>query len=421
MQVLEEIHGQTIGTVTLLMVFEPGPQGEMAFQIGGKPIQYPRLGPGVNGMIVPAIMQPRYSALYHPDTFELLGIFFDNGEEDLTVLFGKNWGDVIDWQGNEYTTPDPIKLIHSMGTSLLFREEEQTICVRFPMNIHAIDHFTREVRKSIRHIDQLSYMEIYHDIKTGAFKMAQMEVLEKDSRMLLDVEDFKHFPLEWKLEKHQEQKQEYYMQHIELPGEKQKPILKKPAKSKEEVVPPTTHLTHRQLLEKLEEIRSETVQWKIIEENLALKKQDRIYHLVVQYADLVAEHITRWSKEKVIETFSPQSATVIESIARYLSVDKVLALADENSQRDELLEWLRLREVERLLGHTFNGRIENKEEARLLLGISKDCSTEDMHKVWRRQLGFINADYGRGSEKAIHQKKDLIAKRLQEARNILKK
>jgi hypothetical protein len=41
--------------------------------------------------------------------------------------------------------------------------------------------------------------------------------------------------------------------------------------------------------------------------------------------------------------------------------------------------------------------------------------------VWRLLLGYLNADYGRKEERAIHRKKDEVAKQLQKAKDLLLK
>ena len=78
-------------------------------------------------------------------------------------------------------------------------------------------------------------------------------------------------------------------------------------------------------------------------------------------------------------------------------------------------------EVERLLRLNLDDRLVTKKSARELLFVSPRCGRRDVKRVWRTLLGFLNADYGRHSEKAIHQRKDSVAKKLQTARNILLK
>ena len=76
-------------------------------------------------------------------------------------------------------------------------------------------------------------------------------------------------------------------------------------------------------------------------------------------------------------------------------------------------------EIGRLLAVDSAERVKTRLEAQEWLGVSGDAAKEDVKRVWRRLLRFLNSDFGRGTEQAIHRKKDEIAKRLQEARDIL--
>jgi len=59
------------------------------------------------------------------------------------------------------------------------------------------------------------------------------------------------------------------------------------------------------------------------------------------------------------------------------------------------------------------------DEAKKMLRLGHQASVKDIRRAWRMLLSWINADFGRQKERAIHQKKDDIAKRLQQARDLL--
>ena len=53
------------------------------------------------------------------------------------------------------------------------------------------------------------------------------------------------------------------------------------------------------------------------------------------------------------------------------------------------------------------------------LRVDENADLQAIKKTWRTLLGYMNADVGRSNERAIHRKKDEIAKHLQICRNVL--
>jgi hypothetical protein len=100
-------------------------------------------------------------------------------------------------------------------------------------------------------------------------------------------------------------------------------------------------------------------------------------------------------------------------------MNQVLPVAEANSESAKIMQWLREREVDRMLRLDFGSEISSAEFARNALRVDRSADEAMIRKTWRILLQFLNADHGRSDEKAIHRQKDEIAKYLQTARDYL--
>jgi hypothetical protein len=157
----------------------------------------------------------------------------------------------------------------------------------------------------------------------------------------------------------------------------------------------------------------------MLEENLALARPGRTYQILAHFADLVAARAAAWPTDRMIALLGGQPGSLLTPMISAWPVDKVLTLAQRNPEKEYLLEWLREREVERLLAKDPGPPVGDKAAACEWLAVAPGASADDVKRAWRRLLGFLNSDFGRRAEQAVHRKKDEIAKRLQQARDLL--
>jgi hypothetical protein len=141
--------------------------------------------------------------------------------------------------------------------------------------------------------------------------------------------------------------------------------------------------------------------------------------MLLQHTDLIAERTREWPAARLRAAFGDQPGSVLTAVMHDWQINQVLAVCEGNVEADRMMEWLREREIERLMKVDLATGAASAEQARLLLNVNRQADATAIKKAWRTLLGFMNADLGRRQERAIHRKKDEIAKQLQTARNIL--
>ncbi|MCL5270386.1 MAG: hypothetical protein M1457_07530 [bacterium] len=186
-------------------------------------------------------------------------------------------------------------------------------------------------------------------------------------------------------------------------------------------IPATEHLPTHELIAVLSTESDPDRQWRIIEANLMQRRPERTYPLLLRHGDLIAEHCQAWPPARLKAVFTTQPGSVLIGLMHGWCVNQVLAIAEDNAESEQILTFLREREIDRLMKISLDVEITSVEEARKALCIDRFADEPAIKKTWRTLLGFMNADHGRASERAIHRKKDEIAKHLQTARNVLLK
>jgi hypothetical protein len=152
-----------------------------------------------------------------------------------------------------------------------------------------------------------------------------------------------------------------------------------------------------------------------------LCRPERTYPLIMNHAELIGEKTRNWPQARLKAAFADQPGAVLVGVMQPWRVNQVLAVAEVNAEGERILDWLREREVERLLRLAASGEPTSAEQARHLLNVDRYASPAMIRKVWRTLLGMLNADLGRTNEQAIHRKKDEIAKLLNIARDVMLK
>ena len=207
---------------------------------------------------------------------------------------------------------------------------------------------------------------------------------------------------------------------------KQAPLAKRPARRRrvsreatDEAIRRSEKLPVSELVRVIGMVNNKDNQSSLIEHNLGMFRADRTYALIANFAEMIAEMSLKWTPPKLRRTFRQQPGTILLGIMQNWYVNQVLVVADDNPEEDKILDWLRSREIERLLKLNLTAKPKSLAEARLDLGIDRSADPRMIRKVWRIQLRFINSDLGRHNERAIHFKKDEIVKHLQAVRNLL--
>ena len=199
------------------------------------------------------------------------------------------------------------------------------------------------------------------------------------------------------------------------PANASRPRVTRPAP-----LPQTRDLPIEEALEAIRREEDDGRRWRIVEENLELKSPERTYHLLAHFGTLVGERAVAWPESRMLDVLGHQPGALLVPIVAAWPVEKILVLADANVERQYVLDWLHDREVERLMRLDPDRQVTDLRAAREWLGVEdRRLSAGRVKQVWRLSLGFLNADYGRRREMAIHRRKDEIAKRLQQARDLL--
>lgn len=186
-------------------------------------------------------------------------------------------------------------------------------------------------------------------------------------------------------------------------------------------LPKTEHLGVEELIRTIRAESGADRRWKIVESNLMMARPERTYTLIANFAELIEEKAAAWPPARLHTVFRDQPGSVLIGIMEGWAVNQVLVVAEGNSEQEKIIQWLREREVDRLLRISTDRPPATVEAARSDLNVDRTADPVTIKRTWRTLLGFLNADHGRQDERAIHRKKDEIAKHLQEARNLLLK
>lgn len=193
------------------------------------------------------------------------------------------------------------------------------------------------------------------------------------------------------------------------------------AEKKKIPIPKTEHLPVEELLQVARAEHDLDRRWKIIESNLMLGRPERTYSLVANFSENIGERSAAWPPLRLKTVFKELPGSVLIGIMEHWCTNQVMLLAEGNTESEKIMQWLREREVDRLLRLSLEKEPATLDDARADLNVDKNADAAMVKKVWRTLLGFLNADLGRVDERAIHRKKDEIAKHLQIARNVLLK
>ncbi|GEM_PF-2775101 len=184
-------------------------------------------------------------------------------------------------------------------------------------------------------------------------------------------------------------------------------------------LPATQHLDVEELVRLIQAEPARDRRWKLIEANLQLRRPERSYALISHFAEQIGEETPRWTPARLRTVLGDLPGGILIGLMHNWTMNQVLAVSENNPENAKILSWLREREVDRMLRLDLTATPTTAEAARSDLFIDRTADAPTIRRVWRTLLGFLNADHGRSDERAIHRKKDEIAKHLQLARDLL--
>jgi len=388
------------------------------------------------------------AAFFRPPAVRLRAVAAFVSANPRIFLLGDEWGTVLEGEIGARQIPDPLEEFREMMLPVYFADHPDWIGLRFCMNVHYREIFTRECIESTN-AGQINTLEIFFETPSGEFTEASLLVQDKRSQRILRTRTLGDFPLVWSPSPLLESKGDFSGRTAPTAADVERDQISRrrrlrrlsammpppvPAFETEEKAPepflqeppcpprPTVSsvdLPDQEMIALIRAERDDGRRWSMIEENLSLLSASRTYRILANFGDLIAERASNWSVELLVAVFGSQPGSLLAPIVSAWPTAKVIALAARNPEKKYLLDWLREREVERLLALDLSLEVSSRTAAREWLGVGEDPSPEEVKQTWRRLLAFLHGDFGRTTEKAVHRKKDEIAKRLQQARDLL--
>lgn len=470
----DELRCEEIGPSTRMMLIESDPEGGIFYQFGRRQprcLQFPEsYGLTLYGLID----LPNLACFFDIEQNRLLGLAAYVSAGTRLFLFGSDWGRWLDEDGQQHLANEPTALMHQWRVPVHLQESKNQITVDFTINIYQREHFTKELRDCFREMRHMRHsLNLIFHYPSGNFVTSRLVIHDERTGRMNFVFDIHGFPLVWpdrakaKLVTPEEHSQtESKAERISraasgtkaqpssasagipphagnngryafkpakpqrqqarppeapriLTPQAAKPAVERPAEKS--AVPETTHLSTHELIAMLSTETDSARRWRMIEPNLMLGRPERTYPLLTHYCDLIAERTCDWPAPRLKVAFAHQPGTMLVAVMHHWSNNQILAVAEANAESDKIIDWLRVREIERLLEKDLDRDPVTADEARKLLNLDRNADAMAIKKTWRTLLSFINADLGRSVERAIHRRKDEIAKHLQAARNILLK
>ena len=454
-----DLESVSLGPSTRMFTIEADPEGGIFYQFANretKMIHFPDSF-GLNKFLV--IDMARAAAFLDPNTFELIGLAGYLSVGSRLFLMGEHWGKWLDEDGNLFHSKNPFELMRKWRLPVTIQEGKNLLSIDFGINVHHRESFTRSTLMSCRDERALHVMYLVFETPSGGFQKGRLSVRDPQTHRLLFVYDLEGIPLRLPNARAAEEAEAAMRNSARAARGGGRPIHARPGADNSRAprpktakttrsgaspagppshahppspdekvleathrrVPATENISTHDLIGLLSTETNANRRWLMIEPNLMKGRPERTYPLILNHPDLIAERTADWPPGRLRLAFSGQPGAVLTAIMRNWTVNQVLAVAEDNAEPEKIQEWLRAREVERLLKVDLGLEPYSAEEARQILHVDRNADGAAVRKAWRTLLGFINVDHGRIKERAIHRRKDEIAKRLQTARDILLK
>ena len=435
-----ELESVQLGTTTRIFMAEADPMGCVFYQFGRRSemIQLPR---GYAHATLGVIDMLRCAALIDPRTGRLIALATFLAPGTHVFLLGRgDWGRVFDHRNAEMLCTDVPAMLRRWKLPILTPEQRNELTLEMAVNIKLKESYPSATRdcfrnERMRHVLLISYL-----YPSGQYSGTRLEFREPVTGRTDDFVDLERFPFIWPpspLDGSPPPLPDPQAQPEDAPrprfnprpwvrtrptGQKTpQPVQPRPDESppRRRIVLDTSILPVSDVIELLEEATSPEERWRIIEQNLKLMRPDRTYQILTRQCELISEHVRDWPPARLKAWFGFLPGSVLLPLMQGWHNNQVLALQENNTEPERILQWLREREVERLLGLDLSPELLTAEQARLVLRVDRFADPRSIRKVWRMLVGFLNADHGRSEERPIHRRKDEIVKHLQAARDLL--
>ncbi len=376
----------------------------------------------------------RTAAFFHPPSHRLQALADYISLKPVTYLFGSQWGKIIEGTEEARKIQDPLDAISKARMPVFSAETGHRLGLRLCANPHFSELYTLECQR-ILNPERSNVIEIFFDIPSGEFIEGHISVQDRKTQAMLRREKIYNFPLTWHNSPHLDLTPEHSRKIKDQAREKEIEAIRqefyagqKRGKMRNRVfkasasspIPRTTHLKPKDAVKEIANAELE-YQFLMVQENLEKEQPDRTYLILGQFADIVADCMRHWPIEKTARVLASQPAPLLAPVMSLWSLQRILEVIHSHPDKEYLNEWLRDREVERLLDSNHTRSPANAEEAREWLGFEQSPDSRMIKRHWRMLAGFLNTDFGRQTESSIHRRKDEVAKRLQEARDILQR
>ncbi|MFW6303880.1 MAG: hypothetical protein ACOC2L_04595 [Candidatus Sumerlaeota bacterium] len=375
----------------------------------------------------------RMAAFFRPPSHKLYALSDYVSREPTTYLLGKNWGTVLSGDGEPVELDDPLRQISKARLPVYAGESDQTVGLRFCANPHFSELYSPECQRVLNK-NYSNILEIFFRIPSGEFSGAELSLQNRRAQANFRSERLYEFPLSWHGSPVNELSAETSQRIVREEREREKEEIRRRfyanqprgtlrrkafARQSSGPVARTSHLPAEKAVSVIQDSPVED-RWEMIEENLKEGGPERTYLILGQFGDMLSDHLGQWPKDEVANIFSQQPAPLIAPIMAAWSAERILSVIEKHPDEEYLTEWLRDREVERLLDREVKQNVTARREAMEWLGFEDEPDSAAIKRHWRMLAGFLNTDYGRRMESSIHRRKDEVAKRLQESRDILR-
>lgn len=428
-----DLEAEELGPSTRMLGIRTAPGGELRYQFGRHHPRAFRLPERYGGRTFGMIDQVGLVALINRQTnrLKVLAGFPTVGAR--VFLVGRDWGTWLDGDGAVHGVQDPAALMQQWRLPVVFQEFRQLLSFDFSINIFQRHLFHSKVRCFFTEARGVRYgISLAFRYPEGIYESARLDVHELRSGKLKWTYDIEPFPLIWP-ERTVSVEGGEVMDTATSSPRRPRTVVPSPANGRTQPVPvappkpadelppfpDTTPLSTDGLVMLIERQNDPEIRWRIAEQNLELCDSARTYALIGACGDLIGERVAQWPVEKLRRVFAGQPGSIMTGLMHHWKVDKVLAIAEESVESERIIEWLRLREIERLMKMEVSHEVRRPGAARRVLNVDRDADPVYVRKAWRMLLGFVNADHGRAAERAIHRRKDEIVRHLNAAREVL--
>jgi hypothetical protein len=480
-----EMGSAAVGLSTRMIVLEADPDGGLFYQFNRRKAQCLQLPRRLGLQRLGVLDMTRGVAVLDPADSRLLALVAFPSAGTRVLLLGEDWGRWLDENSVAHEAQDIPALVQPWRIPFSFNVSKSLVSCSFQINIYNREIYGRDALAYFREGPYRHSLELFFRYPTGAFDSAQVLIQNAQTGGFHALFELKAFPLNWPpllktvrppaaaaskpapvraeaaaarsapraVETPPQAPPVAARPPTPPPAEKaarkpDRPLLtidefkkrtqalrsSRPGRTAPPAppaapgaaparpplarpLPRTESLPVLQLLDLLEKETDPERRWKMIEPNLMLGRPERTYPLITRFPELIAERAVLWPPARLKAAFGHQPGSMLIGLMQGWMVNQILALAEENAEPEQILGWLRERELKLDLSKD----PVSVEAARQALQVDRHADQGAIKKTWRTLLGFMNADHGRSQERAIHRKKDEIAKFLQVARNLLLK